>query len=272
MLFLASSVDTDREKNTCGGKVESDVLLEELSQEDEIDEALEEALEWLRREEPSPPNETQEPGLSQRQTIKQSLILELSQMVKADQDAIRIAIEATQTQERKEANKRKEELLQTHTNRLKKIMGEHGFPGFNLVGAEGSHDFWLLVQHSDHDLKFQQAVLAKMKEEVDRKNANAENYAYLFDRVAKNSGQLQRYGTQVTYSEREQAIPLPLEESKLVNRRRASTGLGPIEEYLNGISKMHFEINQQILESKGITKPLMYAPSYSEKNAFESPK
>jgi hypothetical protein len=58
---------------------------------------------------------------------------------------------------------------------LKKIFDEHGFPNYDKVGKESSKNFWLCVQHSDHDLKFQQEVLKKMKKEVKQKKADPSN-------------------------------------------------------------------------------------------------
>ena len=43
-----------------------------------------------------------------------------------------------------------------------------------------------------------------------------------------------------------------------MNERRKSIGLEPIEEYLNGMSEMHFEMNKDYYTSKGITKPTLY--------------
>jgi len=80
---------------------------------------------------------------------------------------------------------------------LKKIFDQYGFAGFDLVGEKGSSDFWLIVQHSDHNPEFQLEVLEKMKIEVDKGNADSRNYALLLDQVKLNTGHAQIYGTQV---------------------------------------------------------------------------
>ena len=59
-----------------------------------------------------------------------------------------------------------------NTELLKQIIAKFDFPGYDKVGKEGSKNFLLCVQHSDHDLKFQEDVLKKMKREVKRKNAD----------------------------------------------------------------------------------------------------
>ena len=51
-----------------------------------------------------------------------------------------------------------------------------------------------------------------------------------------------------------QAYPRKLADSIKVNERRKSIGLEPIEEYLNKMTEMHFEMNKQNYLNKGITK------------------
>ncbi|MBC8884111.1 hypothetical protein H9X57_14420 [Flavobacterium piscinae] len=46
------------------------------------------------------------------------------------------------------------------------IFDKYGFVGIDVVGEEGSQNFWLLVQHSDQNTAFQQKVLEKMEIEV----------------------------------------------------------------------------------------------------------
>jgi hypothetical protein len=120
----------------------------------------------------------------------------------------------------------------------KKIFAEYGYLGVEEVGKTGSHDLWLLIQHSDKDPKFQEAVLAEMKKHVERKNANGTDYAYLIDRVNLNTGKQQMYGTQMRRNN-ETGITAPhdLFEPENVNKRRAEVGLNTIEEYIEQLNK-----------------------------------
>ena len=153
----------------------------------------------------------------------------------------------------------KDSVFRTHQKRLAEIFKKYGFPGYNLVGKEGSGHFWLMVQHSDHDPEFQQRVLEKMKIEVDKENAEASNYGLLVDRVNLNNGRPQIYGTQVTYNtEICQAYPKNLADSATVNERRKSIGLPPIEEYLNQMTQMHFDMNKENYLGRGIKEPRLY--------------
>jgi len=50
-------------------------------------------------------------------------------------------------------------------------------------------DAWLLVQHMDNDIEFQEWFLSKLPK-------NSSNYRYLYDRVEGNRGRKQKYNTQ----------------------------------------------------------------------------
>jgi hypothetical protein len=150
----------------------------------------------------------------------------------------------------------KDSVFSTHQVLLKKIFDKYGFPGYDLVGKQGSNNFWLMVQHCDKTPEFQLEVLKAMKPELRKNNADSKNFAYLTDRVNLNLGKKQIYGTQVTYRlDSCQAIPKPLADSLNVNSRRKEVGLEPIEDYLNMMSEMHFEMNKPFYEGRGIHKP-----------------
>ena len=153
----------------------------------------------------------------------------------------------------------KDSIFRTHQKRVKQIFDNFGFPGYDLVGEGGSSDFWLIVQHSDHNPKFQLEVLEKMKKEVDKGNADSRTYGLLVDRVKLNTGQAQIYGTQLDYNmEICQAYPRNLADSINVNKRRKEIGLEPLEEYLNYMTEMNFEMNKEFYAKKGVTEPKLY--------------
>jgi hypothetical protein len=145
--------------------------------------------------------------------------------------------------------------------RLAEIFDEFGYPGYDLIGKEGAHNFWLMVQHSDKDLPFQSRVLEALEMEVENKNADGRDFALLTDRVKINSGEKQIFGTQVRYNLLGQAYPKPLYDSTNVNKRREEVGLDPLEQYLDMMTLINFEMNKTLLESKGITEPQLYNDS-----------
>ncbi|AXY72973.1 hypothetical protein D3H65_02875 [Paraflavitalea soli] len=154
----------------------------------------------------------------------------------------------------------KDSVFGNHKEIMENIFNRYGFPGYDLVGKDGSHHYWLMVQHCDKWPAFQEKVLTAMKKQVDKKNASPSDYAYLTDRVLLNTGRKQIYATQVTYNTDScQALPRPTQDSLLINVHRKEMGLGSIEEYLNTMSSMHFEMNKTVYEQKGITKAKLYA-------------
>lgn len=191
--------------------------------------------------------------------FNQQLADELARMAKVDQIAVFIPQGKYKDYTEEEWKSFKDSVLTTHQKRLKEMFDEHGFIGFDLAGEKGSHNFWLMVQHSDHAPEFQKTILKAMEVEVAKGNAKASNFAFLTDRVRKNAGLKQVYGTQVTYNMQiGQAYPRPVEDSLKVNDRRKAIGLEPLEDYLNQLTEMHFEMNKQRYLNMGITEPQLY--------------
>lgn len=191
--------------------------------------------------------------------IDQTLADELAQMAEIDQIAAGIPQGEYKKLSEKQWNSFKDSVFRTHTKRLKEIISNHGFPGYDLVGENGSSNFWLMTQHADHDPSFQRTVLQKMEQEIKKKNADSRDYGLLLDRVNLNTNQPQIYGTQVTYNTHTgQAYPKNLADSAKVNKRRQNIGFEPLEEYLNQMSSMHFEMNKEQFIKKGILKAKYY--------------
>ncbi|WP_339654361.1 DUF6624 domain-containing protein [uncultured Maribacter sp.] len=184
---------------------------------------------------------------------------ELLRMMEVDQISASVPSGKYKELPLEEWKKIKDSVFRTHEKRLQQIFKNIGFAGYDLVGEEGSRNFFLMVQHSDHNPVFQNRVLEKMKIEVDKSNASSSSYGLLVDRVNLNTGKAQIYGTQVTYNMNTgQAYPKKMEDSVNVNERRISIGLEPIEDYLNDMSEMHFEMNKEKYLNMGITEPYSY--------------
>ncbi|MEH6309079.1 DUF6624 domain-containing protein [Olivibacter sp. CPCC 100613] len=150
-------------------------------------------------------------------------------------------------------------VFESHYNIVKKIFTKYGFPGYRLVGKDGAKSFWLIVQHCDKWPKFQEKVLRKMRHEVLNNNASGENYAFLVDRVRKNKGEKQVFGTQVSFDiTKSQAHVKDLEDPEHVNQRRTSVGLESLESYLNRMSINHYNMNKKVYQKKGIKGPTLY--------------
>jgi hypothetical protein len=118
------------------------------------------------------------------------------------------------------------------TERLREILAEHGWPGFDLVGEDGEDAAWAIAQHSDHDPEFQRCALALLEVAVEHDQGSPGNLAYLSDRVAVASEEPQRYGTQVRCGRRGPKPSTPLEGPDRIDEWRAEAGLPPYEEYV----------------------------------------
>ncbi len=115
----------------------------------------------------------------------------------------------------------------------KMIVKQYGYPGFDLVGEDGSSRFWAIIQHCDDDVSFQEKVLRLMHEQVRRKNASGENYAYLEDRVLIGTHHKQIYGTQLRLDPvTRKSSPLPLDDPAHVDERRRAVGMGTLADYI----------------------------------------
>lgn len=120
---------------------------------------------------------------------------------------------------------------------LKLQVDEHGWLGASLVGTDGAHAAWLLVQHADMDRDFQRHCL-KLMSEMDEGEVILQNVAYLTDRVLVAEGKPQRYGTQ--FGMKDGTLQMQeCEEPEKLDERRQAAGLGPIAEYKEIMEQMY---------------------------------
>ena len=117
------------------------------------------------------------------------------------------------------------------TARLAEIIDEFGWPTQSLVGVNGATAAWVIAQHSDQDVEFQERALELMREALDDGEADPIELAYPEDRVATNHGEPQIYGTQIGCVDGE-AVPQPIADEETVDERRTEVGLQPLADYL----------------------------------------
>jgi hypothetical protein len=111
---------------------------------------------------------------------------------------------------------------------LRAIVAAHGWPTRSLVGIEGAHAAWLLLQH---DLAFQAELLPRLQAERRGEIAPAD-LAMLEDRVRVNSGRPQRYGSQLQPVVEGRPLRYsPIEDVAGLEARRAAVGLPPLPVY-----------------------------------------
>lgn len=146
-----------------------------------------------------------------------------------------------------------------HQAQVKEWYETFGYLGFDQVGEEASSNFWIVIQHADNNLPFQQKMLTAMKKELEEENVRPSEYALLEDRVNVALKKKQRFGTQVTYNDKGQAIPENgLVDSLNIETLRAEYKLQSFKEYYNQMTEAHFFMNKDYLAEKGITEPQLY--------------
>ncbi len=116
-----------------------------------------------------------------------------------------------------------------NTNFMKKVIEKHGWPKISYIGKKASDTAWLLVQHSDHDIKFQKLVLSLMKD-LPGNEVNKSNIAYLVDRVLVAENKPQLYGTQF-HSIGDKLVPKPIKNKINLDKRRERMGLSRFADY-----------------------------------------
>ena len=126
--------------------------------------------------------------------------------------------------------------------RLTEIFDEHGWPGHDLVGEEGSTAAWVIAQHSDLDLAFQERALELITEAVAQDDASPGDLAYLTDRVAVAKGEPQTYGTQIRCDGKKPMPPTPIADPGAVEGLRAEAGLEPLAAYLKEMKQVCKEV------------------------------
>ncbi len=109
------------------------------------------------------------------------------------------------------------------------IIDKYGWLSVNEVGSKANSTLWLVIQHADNDVGIQEKYLLIMREAVNNGKALKTELAYLEDRVLKNQGKNQIYGTQSYLNENTNKLELwPVDGPTNLNIRREAMGLQPM--------------------------------------------
>lgn len=111
---------------------------------------------------------------------------ELLDMVKVDQE-VRKRLMAEIEKPSPEAVRAVQDIDGKNTARMRAVVAAHGWPGRTLVGRDGAHAAWLLVQHADRDRPWQNECLDRMGK-LPAGEVAPGDLAYLTDRVLVGEG------------------------------------------------------------------------------------
>lgn len=137
------------------------------------------------------------------------------------------------------------------TTFMKNVIDEHGFPGISMVGEDGAHAAWMLIQHADGDPDFQQRALELMEPLVRSGQADPSDFAHLTDRVLLARGEKQRFGTQLAKDGNGVLRPRPTESPETLDQRRAEFGLLELTRHLELLStELGLETDDEPLDAE----------------------
>lgn len=119
---------------------------------------------------------------------------------------------------------------------VKKVLDEYSWPTISMVGEQGSHNFWLLVQHMDKDSKLQKKAFKLLKKAVSNEEASSEDLAYLKDRILIADGKKQLYGTQFIIKNNTLEMSPTIDIEKL-NERRKMMGLPSLKKQIKRLKR-----------------------------------
>lgn len=125
-----------------------------------------------------------------------------------------------------------------HIAELRKLMAKYGFPGYKKVGRDATAAAVMIVTNADKDTGFQKKFLDDMKKAADASDADRGDFAMLTDRVLIAEGKRQRYGTMISVKGTK-ITPMPVEDPKNLDKRRAEVGLPPMEDYLETVKSRY---------------------------------
>ena len=134
-------------------------------------------------------------------------------------------------------------LFDRHIPIIKQIIDKSGYPTIRKVGEQASHNFFTLIQHSDADPAFQASLLPLFLNLSNNGEISKKDYAFLYDRVQRNTGKKQLYGTQLSFDNNGNLFdisnkiitPLDLADPEKVDKRRKGMGLEPLEQYYESV-------------------------------------
>ncbi|QDN54117.1 DUF6624 domain-containing protein [Streptomyces sp. S1D4-20] len=118
-----------------------------------------------------------------------------------------------------------------NTETLRRIVAQHGWPGFSLVGQPGSEAalrLALRVNEPHHDHEFVRTLLRLITSAAECGEATWAQWAHLQDRVSVLNGHDQQYGTQYRNSASLLEPELyPVADAQALASRRIAVGLAP---------------------------------------------
>ena len=133
-----------------------------------------------------------------------------------------------------------------HTAELKGIIKEYGWPTISMVGNKASFNAWLLAQHADRDVKFQESVLRLLKKiDESTHDINRANIALLTDRLLVKKKKKQQFGTQFDFDKNGRLILHPIKNPKRVDKLRREYNLPPLKKSIKAADEFNAKLKNK---------------------------
>ena len=120
-----------------------------------------------------------------------------------------------------------------NAQRLRRIIESVGWPGSDLVGADGAEAAWLILQHAISEPDLLRRALPLLKAAARKGRADPTHAAMLEDRIRFFEGSPQRYGSQFDWDAEGNLSPGEVEDPETLAERRLAVGLPPLAEKID---------------------------------------
>ncbi len=118
-----------------------------------------------------------------------------------------------------------ENIHRRKSDALKEIVLNQGWPDSKSYDGHAEAAAFMIVQHADYDLEFQELCHTQMLAGL-KKGRNSPGFlAFLTDRILCNKGKHQRFGTQIREVTNGCFVPKPIENPDTVDSLRKEVGL-----------------------------------------------
>ena len=118
-----------------------------------------------------------------------------------------------------------ENIHRRKSDALKEIVLTQGWPDNKSYDGHAEAAAFMIVQHADYDLEFQELCHAHMLAGLKKGKNSVGFLAFLTDRILCNKGKHQRFGTQIREVTNGCFVPKPIEDPEKIDVLRRDVGL-----------------------------------------------
>lgn len=126
-----------------------------------------------------------------------------------------------------------------HIKTLKKILSIHKWIDVSKFGKGPNSQAFILIQHADNDLEFQEEMLSVIFYKAKEKETQLSQFPMLYDRVMVKKNGVQKFGTQLFVDDTGELNVYSLESLEKVDEWRSEYDLEPLGTYIQRFSEYY---------------------------------